>query len=134
MTSSSISSRRRGRLEAEHLARLLDRRDAPLDVVLERVVVNERNGSSGPLILRQISSASSSTVVDVGRREVEVLVERRRVLHRRRRCRARGRRRRCSGGPGCPSPRMCSGSWPLSDLLDEVGDDVAHRELHVAAT
>ena len=65
MTSSSISSSDVVGLEAEHALGLLGGRDAALHVVLERVVADRtRSGSSGPLIFRQIDSASSSTVVD----------------------------------------------------------------------
>ena len=43
-----------------------------------------RSGSSRPLIFRQIASAELEHSGRVGRREVEVLVQRRGVLHRRR--------------------------------------------------
>ncbi len=82
--------------------------------------------------LRQISSASSSTVVDSAGREVEVLVERRRVLHRSR---------------DAPGQVAAVGVVPdlvavaedvqrvlaLEHLLHEVGHDVAHGQLDVAA-
>src|ERR1022692_2590729 len=55
---------RGGRLVAEHPAGLRDVRNPSLHVVLVGFVGHEAVGTSGPLILRQISPASSSTVVD----------------------------------------------------------------------
>ena len=95
--------------------------DAHLHVVA-RTARRRRSGTACP---RRGSSPRSARPARARcrhrRREVEVLVERLRVLDRQRGCRAPGRRRRCSGAPGSPSPRMCSGSWPLSTFCTRSG-------------
>ena len=121
MTSSSILSSGGRGLEAEDLPRLADVRDPQLDVVLERRVADV---AERPLVGRgscaRSASASSSTVVDSAVERLKSSLTAAGAPSRGG-CRARGRRRRCSGGPGLPSPRMWSGSWPLRTFCTRSG-------------
>ena len=124
----------RGRgLEAEHLAwpcRVSGTRR--WTSYSKRVVVaRSRSGTSSPLTLRQISSASSSTVVDSAVERLKSSL------------RASGCSIAVDDAPGEVAavgvvPHLVAVAedvqrvLALEHLLHQVGDDVAHRQLHVA--
>ena len=132
MTSSSISSRRRRRLEAEHAPGLLDVGDAHLDVVLE--------GRVGDVPERLVRP------VDLPPDQLGQLEHRRRAAVERLKSSlsAVGRLDRQADAPGqvaavgvvadlAAVAEDVQRVLALEHLLHEVGDDVAHRQLDVAA-
>ncbi len=82
MTSSSIASRRGRRLEPEHVAGLAHVGDASLDVVLERRIAHEPERPPVGVDLAPDRLGQLEHRRRGGRREVEVLVDRGRRLHR----------------------------------------------------
>src|ERR1700692_434093 len=123
----------RGRgLEAEHAPRLLNGRNPPLDVVFERWVadVSERQAVALDPVPDLLGPGQGGGRLAGGK--IEVVVERGGALHRRDDPFGEITRIRVMADLR-PTSEDMQRVLPLDDLLHEVGNDVTHRQLDVAA-